>query len=377
MDLFEWLRGPGRGFWLAHMVVVFAVAFGGALLLVRLSAAIGAAISDNLVDKPRPGEVQRRPISRTGGYGMAAAFMLAVLLSLTFANWSEHDRGLTGTIAGLIAGMLFLIPFAMWDDYKRLPPLPQLFAQIGCAIVPLLFGIRITSVSNPFSDASITLPFAIGVIATIFWIVGMINSLNWLDTSDGLAGGVAMIGALVLFAASLLQRNAEGELAPQYTIALLPLALAGVCLGFLVYNFPPARIFMGTGGSMFLGYALGVLSIIGSVKIATAVLVLGIPILDTALVIVQRIARGRSPLQGGDDAHLVHRLLAAGLSVRQLALLLYTLTALFGTLSIALTKAQKFFGFAGIIIAVALLLLFLKRRGAFLPPLGEDRGSKV
>ena len=234
-----------------------------------------------------------------------------------------------------------------------------------------MFGIRIDSVSNPFSTQSILLPFTAGVALTIFWIVGMINALNWLDTSDGLAGGVAMIGALTLFAASLLQRDARGELAPQYTIALLPLALAGACLGFLAYNFPPARIFMGTGGSMFLGYALGVLSIIGSVKIATAVLVLGIPILDTALVILQRLARGRSPLRGGDGAHLIHRLLAAGLSVRQLALLLYGLTAIFGTLSVALTKTQKFFGFAAIALAVGLLFLFLKRRGALLPPLSR------
>ncbi len=368
----DWLIRLGQPErWPAHMLIVLAVSFGGALVLVRLSAAVGAAIGGTLIDRPRPGEVQRRPISRTGGYGIVGAFLLAVLTSLAFANWGPQDRGWGGTLAGLAAGALFLIPFAMWDDYRRLPPLPQLLAQIGCAIVPLLFGIRIDSVSNPFSTQSIVLPFAAGVALTIFWIVGMINALNWLDTSDGLAGGVAMIGALTLFAASLLQRDARGELVPQYTIALLPLALAGACLGFLIYNFPPARIFMGTGGSMFLGYALGVLSIIGSVKIATAVLVLGIPILDTALVILQRLARGRSPLRGGDGAHLIHRLLAAGLSVRQLALLLYGLTALFGTLSVALTKTQKFFGFAAIALAVGLLFLFLKRRGALLPPLSR------
>ncbi len=115
---------------------------------------------------------------------------------------------------------------------------------------------------------------------------------------------------------------------------------------------------------MFLGYALGVLSIIGGAKIATAVLVLGIPILDTALVILQRLAGGRSPLQGGDGAHLVHRLLAAGLSVRQIAILLYALTALFGSLSLLLTKTQKFYAFAGIVLVVAALLLFLRRNAA-------------
>ena len=121
----EWLIRLGQPErWPAHMLIVFAVAFGGALVLVRLSAAVGAAIGGTLIDRPRPGEVQRRPISRTGGYGIIVAFLLAVLVSLAFANWGPQDRGWGGTLAGLAAGALFLIPFAMWDDYRRLPPLP-------------------------------------------------------------------------------------------------------------------------------------------------------------------------------------------------------------------------------------------------------------
>ncbi|MGN6361416.1 MAG: MraY family glycosyltransferase, partial [Thermomicrobiales bacterium] len=208
---------------------------------------------------------------------------------------------------------------------------------------------------------------------TLLWIVGMINALNWLDTSDGLAGGVSMISALVLVAASLVKRTGFKE--PQYTIAFLPLILAGVCLGFLVFNFPPARLFMGTGGSMFLGYALGVVSIIGGAKIATAVLVLGFPILDAALVIIRRVAAGRSPMQGGDDAHLVHQLRKAGLSVRQIALLLYGLTALFGALSISLFKEQKFFAFAAVICAIGALIVFLRRRGRLVPPHVEQHSK--
>lgn len=345
--------------WL-QMGLVFLVAFGGALLLVPLSAGIGAAAGGNLIDRPRPGEVQRRPISRTGGYGIITAFFLALVAGLPFAYWLPADYG---RLAGLALGAAFLVPFAAWDDARRLAPLPQLLAWFGCASIPLLFGVRITSISNPFSAAPFDLWPVLVVPATLFWIVGMITSLNMLDTMDGLAGGVSAISATVLFALNL----SLG----QDTIAMLPLALAAVCLGFLRYNFPPARIFMGTGGSMFLGYALGTLSIIGGAKIATAVLVLGIPILDTALVILQRLAGRRSPMRGGDDTHLVHRLLAAGLSVRQIALLLYGLTALFGSLSFFLTRVQKFYAFAGIVLVVALLFLFLKRRGALLPPLGE------
>jgi UDP-GlcNAc:undecaprenyl-phosphate GlcNAc-1-phosphate transferase len=342
------------------MLLIFAVALAGALVGVPLAAQVGALVG--LVDRPRPGEVQRRTLKRTGGYGIIAAFFLAVAVSLPFAD--RVDVTEFGRLAGLAFGAALLVPFAAWDDAKRLGPLPQLVAQIACAAVPLAFGVRLTSISSPFGGAFL-LPLWLVVPATLFWIVGMTNTLNWIDTMDGLAGGVSLIGAAVLFLASL-------HLG-QYTIGLLPLALAGACLGFLAYNFPPARIIMGTGGSMFLGYALGVLSIIGGAKIATAALVLGIPIIDTALVIMQRLAGGRSPFHGGDGRHLVHRLLAAGLSVRQIVLLLYALTALFGSLSLFLVKVQKFYAFAGVLAAIALLFLFLKRRGALIAPLtGES-----
>lgn len=338
-----------------QLLLVLAVATGTALLAVPLSAAIGAAAG--LIDLPRPGEVQRRPVGRAGGYGIIVAFFLAVIATLPFADridLSEFSR-----LAGLAFGAALLVPFAAWDDARRLGPLPQLAAQIGCAAIPLAFGVRLQSIASPFGG-QVPLPALLVLPATLFWIVGMINTLNWIDTMDGLAGGVAMISAFVLFGNSLLNG--------QYTIALLPLALGGACLGFLVYNFPPARIFMGTGGSMFLGYALGVLAIIGGAKIATAALVLGVPILDTALVILQRLAGGRSPFHGGDGRHLVHRLLLAGLRVRQIALLLYALTALFGTLSLVLQKAQKFYAFAALAVALSLLFVFLRQRGVLAVP---------
>ena len=341
-----------------QLLLVFAVATGGALALVPLSARVGAAVG--LIDLPRPGEVQRRPVGRAGGYGIIAAFFLALAVSIPIA---ERFPSEFPALAGLTLGAALLVPFAAWDDARRLGPLPQLAAQVACAAVPIAFGIRMTEISNPFG-ATLELPSWLVVPATLLWIIGMINTLNWIDTMDGLAGGVALIGALVLCAKSLLQIGPTGLREPQYTIAMLLLALAGACVGFLTYNFPPARIFMGTGGSMFLGYALGVLSIIGGAKIATAALVLGVPILDTALVILQRLAGRRSPFRGGDGRHLVHRLLAAGLSVRQITVLLYVLTALVGSLALRLLKADKFYAFAGMVLAVGLLFLFLKLRHA-------------
>ncbi|MFN8517578.1 MAG: MraY family glycosyltransferase, partial [Chloroflexia bacterium] len=205
-------------------------------------------------------------------------------------------------------------------------------------------------------------PFNLGYLVipiTVIWIVGMINTLNWLDTMDGLAGGVALISAGVLVAASLLKRTGSFE-QRQYTVAVLALALVGACLGFLVYNFHPARIFMGTSGSMFLGYALGVISIIGGAKIATAVLVLGLPILDTAFVILRRLAAGRSPMQGGDGAHLVHRLLRIGFNVRQITLLVYAVTALFGALSVLFVREQRIIAFAMLALVIGGVFLFVQ-----------------
>lgn len=361
-----------------QMAIVFAVALVVALLAVPLAAAIGLAVGGALVDRPRPGELQRRPIGRTGGYGIVAAFFAALIVSLLFTDRSHEGYKEFSLLAGLAVGAAFLLPFAAWDDAKRLPPLPQLIAQIGCALIPVLFGVRIDRIAN------IDIPnFAPWLVAplSVFWIVGMINALNWLDTMDGLAGGVSLIGALVLFAASLLQRGPEGLYeAQQNSIALLGLALAGACLGFLIYNFPPARIFMGTSGSMFLGYALGVISIIGGAKIATAALVLGLPILDTALVILQRLLGRRSPFQGGDGTHLVHRLRATGFSVRQIVALVYTLTALFGILSLALVGEQKIIAFLFVGVIIGGILLALRHRGVVTAndaEHGEGHGSRA
>jgi UDP-GlcNAc:undecaprenyl-phosphate GlcNAc-1-phosphate transferase len=355
-----------------QMILIFAVAFVGALLCVPLAAAVGSAVGGGLVDQPRPGEIQRRPISRTGGYGIVAAFFLALLVSIPITDRSHDTFREYRMLAGLTLGAALLVPFAAWDDTKRLPPLPQLIAQIGCALIPVLFGVRIDRISNhniPVIASVIVAPLS------ILWIVGMINALNWLDTMDGLAGGVSLIGAIVLFGASLLQRGPGGGQEPQNSIALLGLALAGACAGFLVFNFPPARIFMGTGGSMFLGYALGVISIIGGAKIATAVLVLGLPLLDTALVILQRILGGRSPLQGGDSAHLVHQMHIAGLNVRQIVGIVYTLTALFGMLSLFLVREEKIIGFVVVAAIVGGLLLLLRRRNAQLA--AGQQGSRA
>jgi UDP-GlcNAc:undecaprenyl-phosphate GlcNAc-1-phosphate transferase len=336
-----------------QMGATFAVALAASLVLTPLAARWSTAVG--LVDRPRAGEIQRKPIPRAGGHAIYLAFLLAVLLSLAIAPRQPLE---THRIVGLVLGVVLLVPFAVWDDFKRLGPLPQLLAHLLVATVPVLFGITLSSVSNPFAPApfggQIIFPLWVAVPATIAWVVLMINSMNWLDTMDGLAGGVGGIAAVILFFVSLSLR--------QGTIALLPLALAGACLGFVPYNFNPARVFMGTTGSMFLGYVLGVISIIGGAKIATTILVLGVPVIDAILVILQRTFAGRHPWRGGDNAHLVHRLLGVGLTQRQIALIVYAICALFGWLATSLIRTEKFYAFAAFAIVLGALVYYVRFR---------------
>lgn len=333
------------------MGVALCVSSGGTLLLTPIAGRIGERFG--LVDRPRKGEVQARPAPRSGGYGLVVAFIFAVVASFSLV---PHSGDELTRVLGLIVGIVLVLPIALVDDLKRLGPFPQLVGQVGLAVVAMAFGLIIHNVANPFGGL-IPLPMVIAIPFTLVWVVGMINTLNWFDTVDGLAAGMSAIAAIVLFARSV----SLG----QYTVSLLPLALAGVCLGFLKYNFNPARIFMGTSGSTFLGFALAILALIGGAKIATAAFVLGLPIIDTALVIVQRSARRRSPFIGGDDAHLPHKLVARGLSARRISLMIYAVCAVGGMLAMTLNGVQKLWIILIVgVIAAALALRFVTTRPA-------------
>ena len=336
-----------------QLVATFAVALVGGLLLTPLAMRWSWVVG--LIDRPRPGEIQRASIPRAGGHAIYLSFTAAVLLSLALA---PREAAEMSRIIGLLLGLALLVPFAVWDDFKRLGPMPQLAAQLLVAGVPVVFGVSINSISNPFAPppfgGQILLPVWIAVPATVAWLVLMMNSMNWLDTMDGLAGGVGVIASIILFLVSVSLN--------QGTISFLPLALAGACLGFMPYNFNPARVFMGTTGSMFIGYALGVISIIGGAKIASTMLVLGVPVLDAIFVILQRSLSGRSPWRGGDNAHLVHRLLGVGLTQRSIALLVYAICGLFGWLATSLIRIEKFYAFGALAVVLVALVVYVRLR---------------
>ena len=224
----------------------------------------------------------------------------------------------------------------------------------------IAFDVRIDFITDPFGDFFYTEWLAIPV--TIFWIVGLTNTVNLIDGLDGLAAGVATIASVTIFLVAL-QQNI-------LLVAVLTAALAGSAIGFLYYNFNPARIFMGDSGSMFLGYMLAGISVIGAVKCAATIalivpiLALGLPILDTTFAIVRRY-RGGVPIFKPDRGHLHHRLMDLGFSQRQAVLLMYVISALLGLSAVALTEVSSQFAIAIVCMVVALVLYGAKRIGIF------------
>ena len=327
--------------------VVFTIAFGLALLATPLSAALGRRLS--LVDRPGGRRTHQGEISRLGGVALFAGFMGAGLLvfGLSAAGFwpsirAEDQKLLTGVLVG--SSLMFL--FGLWDDQRELSAWPQFVAQFGAALVAISFDIIVERVTLPIFGYTV-FPLWVTYPLTVFWVMGMINTVNWLDGLDGLAAGVTAIASL-LFAIHAYSLG-------QTMVALFPLALAAACLGFLPFNFHPARIFMGSSGSMFLGFALASLSILAPAKVATALLVLGIPIIDVAWLIVQRWRRGHLAQAGRD--HLHYRLLNLGLSQRQIVLLYYLFCATFGVL--ALLIEDRLFKLVALAILVSLTLTLL------------------
>jgi UDP-GlcNAc:undecaprenyl-phosphate GlcNAc-1-phosphate transferase len=315
------------------LVSLFALAVLLSAALTFLARQIGLR-RPAFVDHPRPGELQRSPTPRTGGYAVLLAFLLTVAVSLLlFPRYGdEYPR-----LLGLVIGGALISPFAVLDDTRRLRPLPQFGWQMVVAMVAILCGTTLSSIASPFGGV-ISIPWVLAVPITLIWFLGMINTLNFLDTMDGLAAGISSIAAAVLCLRALMQG--------QITIAVLGLALAGVCLGFLPHNLSRSKIILGTSGSMFLGYALATLGIIGGAKAATTLMVLAVPILDTALVIARRMLSGRSPFKGGDSAHLPHQLLLMGVPQTVVLGLLCSLCIILGLMSLLLTPVQKLVAFA-------------------------------
>jgi UDP-GlcNAc:undecaprenyl-phosphate/decaprenyl-phosphate GlcNAc-1-phosphate transferase len=328
--------------------------------LLATPAVVRAAHARKLYDLPTEARrIHTRPIPRLGGIAVFAATMCALITAVATGSLDPRATSETGRFAlGILLGGGLLFLAGLWDDMWGLRPIAKLLAQLSAAGIAFWFGFRIDLVGLGSTE------FVLGWLAlpvTILWVVGVTNAFNLIDGLDGLATGIAIVALATTLAIALALGNPE--------VATVCAALLGAPVGFLRYNFNPARIFLGDSGSLYVGFMLAVLSVHGSVKSATAVLVivplfaLAIPLLDTTLAILRRWLRG-VPLSGADSRHIHHQLLALGLTHRRAAVTLYavaTALAMFGLL-VALAPPTLVVGIAVAGGALSLVLLLYGMR---------------
>ncbi|MBC7250659.1 MAG: undecaprenyl/decaprenyl-phosphate alpha-N-acetylglucosaminyl 1-phosphate transferase [Anaerolineae bacterium] len=337
--------------------VVFVTAWGLALIITPLAGRLG--LRYGIADRPGGRRRHRGVISRLGGVALYLAFTAAILISLPLRSWlppgalGPDPKEMT-RLTALLVGSAFIFIFGLFDDRYELSPAWLYLGQIIAALIAIAGLVFIERVMNPFTNELTVFPWPLVIGFTLFWYVGMMNTVNFLDGLDGLAAGVAAITAAVL----TLHMLREG----QYSVALLPLALLGATLGFLPYNFHPARVFMGSCGALFLGFALAALSLIAGARVATILLVVGVPILDVAWQIFSRLRR-RRPIAQGDRGHLHFRLLELGLSQRQIVGLYWGFSAAFGVLALTLSsRLYKLIAIVGLGVVALLVLPLISRQ---------------
>ena len=351
------IAGVGQA--LGMIIAVFVAAAVLALVLTPLVRRI--VIRYEIVDRPEARRVNVIPVPRAGGVATSAAFLLVAGLFLFINDQADlvvspGTLGPSHVIALLLGGAMAAALGAI-DDLFDLRARWQLLGQLALACGAVALGIGIGFVANPFGPGIIALSGPIAAGFTIFWIVGMINSINWIDGLDGLSSGVALIAAVTLGLISLTTQVG------QPLVAVLCFAFAGALLGFLRWNFHPATIFAGTSGVQFVGYTLAVLAILGTAKVAVALLVLGVPIIDTFWIIVRRVSQGGSPFRP-DRTHIHHRLLDLGLSHRETVLVIYGICLVLAVLALLLSGVTQLYAFLGVFVAFG-LVLFLPTRGDF------------
>ena len=274
---------------LCSYIPVFLLIFLVAAVTAAVLTPVAQRLGDRLgwVDRPGGRRKHRGIISRLGGMAMYAGFTVGVLATLLLPQeWfpPRLDPNEWYRLTGLLIGTTAAFVFGLLDDRFQFPSRPQYIAQFLLSLIAVVFIIFIERINDPLGSGQIVFPWPVVWGLTIFWFMGMINTVNWLDGLDGLAAGVSAILAAFL----IIHMIREG----QFSVALLPVALLGAVLGFLPFNFNPARVFMGSSGSYFLGWALAALAIIGGAKVATVLLVMSLPILDVAWLIYDRWRRG-------------------------------------------------------------------------------------
>ncbi len=345
--------------WLAFYVIPFIVAWLLSFALTPLMRKLSRRWK--VLHPVREGhrqDIHKRPMPLLGGWAIIISFFILVAYYALATDYLVGGFLLPKYLWGILVGGIILVIGGTIDDKYDLKPAWQLIAPILAIIVIIVSGIGIDFIRNPvgeswqldtFTTTLFTvdeLPYRIVWLADIFtiiWMLGMIFTVKYLDGVDGLSSSVLSVGFLTVFFLSLTQEVSQPE------TAFLAIVMAGATLGFWPYHFPRAQLFIGEGGVLFLGFMLGLLAILSGGKIATALMVMGLPIIDTARVIIGRLLRGQSPFKG-DDTHLHHMLLKLGLKSWQVVMVITIPSLIFGILAVVLQGYDKF---------MALLILFL------------------
>jgi UDP-GlcNAc:undecaprenyl-phosphate/decaprenyl-phosphate GlcNAc-1-phosphate transferase len=326
--------------------IAFAFLLALVVSLVATPFAIKIAHLIGAIDVPRDTRrIHKKPIPRLGGLAIYAGFTVSFLV---FSELSPKK------MIGILLGSAVIIACGIYDDTKGVTAKQKLFMQLLAAVILFAAGIKINYLSNPFDANELIRVGLFSFPLTIIWIAGITNTVNLIDGLDGLAGGVSAIAAVTLGYIAFLNGR--------YEVSLMTFVLAGGCLGFLPYNFNPAKVFMGDTGALFIGFILAAISIDGSLKSAAAIttlipiIALGLPIFDTTFAILRRAVNGK-PIMEADKGHFHHRLLYLGLHQREAVLMMYMITFLLGATAALFANELYTVGIVTLVITIVIVVV--------------------
>ena len=336
-------------------LLAFVTAFVVTPYTIRLAKKVGA------IDIPEKRRINDTPVPRLGGIAVIVGFLLSctylliiMTLEKTFFPFGEEQYFYK--LIGLLLGIIVLGVFCFIDDVKGIPAIIKLIGQTVAAVIVVSFGTEINNIHIPFLEQTLNIDNHVYVyILSVCWIIGITNAINLIDGLDGLSSGITLISCFSLIIVFTMNQS------PIIAIILIT-ALAGAIVGFLPYNFNPAKTFIGDTGAQFLGFSLAVISILGTAKTYTLLvlisplIILAIPIADTLFAIIRRIIKGHSikAIFSPDTGHLHHKLMKKGYTQKQAVLILYGMSACFGMFAIILLESGiwKAISFALMITAV-------------------------
>ena len=332
------------------LIIAGALALGLGIVLTPLAKRFAYIVG--AIDVPKDARrMHKVPIPRLGGLAIFFGFITSVLI---FAN-------ITTQIRGILIGAVIMVFIGVLDDIKPLHAALKFVIQIIAALVAVAHGVVIEAFSNPFlflAPEYLHLK-SFSIPMTVFWIVAITNAINFIDGLDGLAVGVSTISAVFVLVISLMVSD-------DLNVALVMAALTGACLGFIPYNFNPAKIFMGDSGALLLGYVLSTISIHGLFKFYTVMsftapfLVLALPLFDTSFAFFRRLLKGQKPWTP-DRGHLHHRLIDLGLSQKQAVIILYAISGVSGLAAIIAATNDEISAFKlmGILLLVTIIFFIV------------------